>query len=475
MSGAVNRAPFTVLILAAGLGKRMNSRVVKLLHPVAGRPMVAHVGDAVAALRPARSIAVVGHQADGVRAALDGICDTFVHQAEQRGTGHAVLQAEAPIRSSKAPILLIVSGDVPTLRSSTLRALLSRHRRTGAALTLISAEVPDPSGYGRVVRDGQGRVRSIVEHADAGPQEERIREINCGIYCADAAKLLAVLKTIRPHNAQGEYYLTDAVHRLLERGERVLAFRHEDADEVLGVNTRGELVRAGLALYARKAQELLDSGVTLLDPGRTWIDPRARIGRDTVVYPGVIIEGASILGEGCVVGPGARLRDVVAGKDVEIKDHCFLADARLGDGAVVGPFAHFRPGVVLETGAKVGNFVEIKKSRIGKGTKAMHLSYLGDADVGPGCNIGAGTITCNYDGEKKSPTVLGAGVFIGSDTQLVAPVKVGKGAYVAAGTTVTEDVPPGSLAIGRCKQANVEGWVERRRARRETDRTAKTD
>ncbi len=455
-----------VVILAAGLGKRMRSRRIKLLHQVAGRPMVAHVAEAARALRPARLVAVVGHQADDVREALSGLCDRFAPQAEQRGTGHAVLAAAPLLRSGKGSALVVLSGDVPAVRASTLRALVARHRRSRAALTFVSTLVPDPSGYGRVVRDGAGRVARIVEERDATPEERRIREINAGIYCADRAALLAVLGSSRPDNAQGEYYLTDAVHRLLARGARVAAVLHPESEEVLGVNTRAELARANAALYARAAEALQERGVTLLDPARSWIDARARVGRDSVIWPDVVIEGASVLGEDNVVRPGCRLRNVVTGRGVEIRDHCVLDDARLGDGTVVGPFAHLRPGTVLEAGSRVGNFVEVKKSRLGRGTKAMHLTYLGDATIGPGCNIGAGTITCNYDGVRKNPTTLDAGVFIGSDTQLIAPVRVGKGAYVAAGSTVTNDVPPGALAIARGKQRNVEGWVARRRRKR---------
>ena len=389
-----------------------------------------------------------------------GSSDAFVLQIQQRGTGHAVLQAAAEVGGD---VVLILNGDLPTLKVSTLRALLAAHRRSGAALTLVTAEVPDPSGYGRIVRDLRGRVARIVEDRDASREEKTIREINCGIYCADPVKLIAVLKSLRPRNAQKEYYLTDAVRRLIRKGEKVHALPHPDAEEVLGVNTRGELARAGMALYARKAAELQEAGVTMLDPSRTWVDPRARIGRDSVLYPDVIIEGPSVLGEDCLVHPGCRLSDVEMGRGVHVLDHSVVRSSSLGDGASVGPFAHVRPGSVIEAEVKVGNFVEVKKSRLGRGTKASHLTYLGDADIGERCNIGAGTITCNYDGENKSVTTLGSGVFIGSDTQLVAPVRVGDGAYVGAGTTVTQDVPSGALAISRSPQVNIEGWVERRK------------
>jgi len=322
--------------------------------------------------------------------------------------------------------------------------------------------VEDSSVYGRIVRDpATGQVERIVEHKDATAAQRAIAEINCGIYCADPALLMAALKKIRPDNAQREYYLTDAVHALIANGASVVALNHIDSREVLGVNTRAELAAAGAALYARKAADLQSDGVTVLDPSRTWIDPRARIGRDTVLYPGVIVEGECVIGEDCVVRSGSRLADTVLGRAVEVRDHCVLQESRVGDDVQLGPFAHLRPGTVLEAGARVGNFVELKKTRLGKGSKAPHLSYLGDAEIGPGCNVGAGTITCNYDGVNKHKTTLGAGVFIGSDSQLVAPVVLGDGAYVAAGTTVTEDVPPGALALSRVRQINLEGWVAR--------------
>jgi bifunctional UDP-N-acetylglucosamine pyrophosphorylase/glucosamine-1-phosphate N-acetyltransferase len=451
----------TVVVLAAGQGTRMRSSTIKLLHAVAGRPMVTLALDAVTALRPSKVITVVGFQAERVREALDGhVCD-FALQKEQRGTGHAVLQAAGRIGSRST--VLIVNGDLPMIRPATLRSFVTRHRRAGAALSVLTTELDDPKGYGRVLRDAHSRIARIVEQKDAGADERKIREVNAGIYCAQASKLLPVLRSLRPDNAQGEYYITDAVERLIRKGEKVLAIRHGEPEEVLGVNTRQELAHASAALYARKAEDLQARGVTLLDAARTWIDPRARIGRDSILYPDVIIEGPTVVGAGCVILPGCRLVRCKVGRDVEIKDHSVLLESRVGDGAQVGPFAHLRPGSILGANTRVGNFVELKKTRLGPGTKASHLSYLGDASIGPDCNIGAGTITCNYDGTHKHPTTLDKGVFIGSDAQLVAPVTVREGAYVAAGTTVTEDVPPGALAIGRGRQRNVLGWVSRRK------------
>ena len=462
------RDPLTVLVLAAGQGKRMRSRKIKLLHEVAGRPMVVHVLEAARALRPKRIVTVIGYQAEDVRAAVDGLSDEFVLQKQQRGTGHAVMQASRLLPQAGRSLVLILNGDLPTLESKTLRGLASAHRRSKSAMTLVTAELDDPTGYGRIVRDARGNLSAIVEHGDADRATRKIREVNCGIYCADAGKLLRVLKTVKPNNAQGEYYLTDAVHKLIAGGESVRAHLHGDAEEVLGVNDRAELAHASKTLFARKAARLQDSGVTLLDPERTWVDPRAKIARDTVLYPDVIVEGASVIGEGSVIRPGTRIASSVIGKNVEIKDHSVITDSRIGNDAAVGPFAHLRPGSMLDTHVKVGNFVEIKKARLRDGAKASHLSYVGDADVGANSNIGAGTITCNYDGAAKHMTKLGKRVFVGSDTQFVAPITVGDGAFIAAGTTVIEDVPPGALAVARAPQRNVEGWVKRRMARKKS-------
>jgi len=473
VSVAGARAPLTVLLLAAGQGTRLKSKTIKLLHPVAGQPMVTWVARAVRALRPSRTVAVVGFQGERVQAALAGLCDAFAVQAEQRGTGHAVMQAAGALKRSPGP-LLIVNGDLPNLRPGTLSALVALHRKSKAALALVTTDLDDPAGYGRIVRDAKGRVIRIVEHKDSTADERAISEINCGIYCADPLVLLPLLKKLRPDNAQGEYYLTDAVHALIAKGAAVAALKYADSEEVLGVNTRVELAAAGASLYARKAAELQDRGVTLLDPSRTWIDPRAKVGRDTVFYPDVLVEGDCVIGEDCVIRSGSRLANMVLGRGVEVKDHCVLQDSRIGDEAQLGPFAHLRPGSILEASARVGNFVELKKTRLGKGSKASHLAYLGDADIGPGCTIGAGTITCNYDGVNKHPTTLGAGVFVGSDSQLVAPVTLGDGAYVAAGTTVTDNVPAGALALSRVRQLNLEGWVARRAKKAAAGRSSRT-
>jgi bifunctional UDP-N-acetylglucosamine pyrophosphorylase/glucosamine-1-phosphate N-acetyltransferase len=453
--------PLTALVLAAGLGTRMRSRTVKVLHPVWGRPMLSWVLDALEAITPERRVVVLGHQADRVREATSAYAYETVVQREQRGTGHAVMCAR-PLLEQHPGDVLILNGDLPLLRGTTLSTFLARHRDSGASLSVLTTEVPDAARYGRIVRQG-GELARIVEAGDASPAELAIHEINCGVYIASTADLLAAIDDLTTANAQGEYYLTDAVERLARSGKRVAGIRHADAGEVLGVNDRAELAQAVAILAERKRAALMDAGVMLLDPPRTFIDPRARIGRDTVIYPGVWIEGDSVIGEECVIHPHSRLTEVRIGDRVTIKDSCVIQSAEIHDGSQVGPFAHLRPGTYLCAGVKVGNFVETKKAFLGEGSKAMHLSYLGDAELGRDVNVGAGTITCNYDGQHKHRTVLEDGVFIGSDTQLVAPVRVGAGAYVGAGSTVVKDVPPGSLALSRAPQRTIEGWVERKR------------
>lgn len=429
-----SRSSLVVLVLAAGQGKRLRSKKSKLIHPVAGRPMVAYVLDAANALRPDRLVTVVGHQADLVREALGGQPTRFVLQREQRGTGNAVLTAARAIGQDDRSTLLVLDGDLPALKPATLRRFVARHRRSGASLSMLTAEPTNPAG-----RDG-----------------------DCGIYCAAPGVLIKSLRRLARKSVGGDQPLSDAVGDLVERGEKVATVTHHDADEIMGVDTRQELSYATRTLYARKAEDLQTAGVTVLDADRTWIDPRAKIGRDTVIYPDVLIEGPCTLGEDCVVGPGNHLTNMKVGRGAQIFDHCVMIDSSIGDGALVGPFARLRPGSVLETGSRVGNFVELKKTRLGPGSKANHLAYLGDSTIGPACNIGAGTITCNYDGANKYPTIMGRGVFIGSDTQIVAPVTLGDGAYVGAGATITKDVPAGALALSRQPQKNIEGWVTRR-------------
>ncbi len=471
-SPAPTDRPLAAVILAAGEGTRMKSRRVKVLHEAAGRPLVEHVVRAAAATGASPIVIVIGVQAEAVRERLlasltasgDGAIAErlrFAQQPERRGTADAVARARGEL-AGFAGDLLVLCGDVPALPAEALARLLAEHRAARAALTVLSAELGDPTGYGRIVRDARGAFQAIVEQRDATPEQRAVREINTGTYAANWPLLDKAIDRITPDNAQGEYYLTDAVRLLLGDGERSIAVVHDHADETLGVNSRRQLADVHRALARRAAERLMDAGVTVLDPDSTWIDATVEVGPDTVIHPGVTLEGRTKIGAGCVIRAGARLTDVVVGDGATILDYTIAASSTVGPDCQVGPFAHLRPGTVLADHCKVGNFVETKKTKLGPGSKASHLSYLGDATIGSGVNVGAGTITCNYDGTHKHPTVLEDGVFIGSDTQLVAPVTVGKGAYVGAGTTVTKDVPGGALAISRTEQRNIEGWVERR-------------
>ncbi|MFQ5718157.1 MAG: bifunctional UDP-N-acetylglucosamine diphosphorylase/glucosamine-1-phosphate N-acetyltransferase GlmU [Acidobacteriota bacterium] len=454
-------AALDILVLAAGRSKRMRSKTSKLLHPLWGRPLITWVLDALQPLKPRRQVVVLGYQAGAVREALAAYPVETVIQDPQRGTGDAVLTARPQLDPDGD--LLILNADLPLLSTSVLSGFVDVHHASSATLSLLTTELADPDGYGRIVRAG-GQVSRIVEDRDADASERAIREINCGVYLARAAAVLPALDALTPDNAQGEYYLTDLVASLGSSGESVAAVVHPEPREVLGVNDRADLAEAFDILRRRKLAALMSDGVTILDPAHTYIDPRARIGADTVIYPGVWVEGESVIGECCVVRPDAHLDDVQIGNRVTIKNSCVVTSSQIGDHAQVGPFAHLRPGTFLSEKVKVGNFVETKKTVLGPGSKASHLTYLGDAELGAGVNVGAGTITCNYDGKAKHRTVMEDGVFIGSDTQLVAPVRIGAGAYVGAGTTVTEDVPPGALAVSRARQRNIEGWVERHQA-----------
>ncbi len=466
-----------VVVMAAGLGKRMKSKLAKVLHPVAGRSMVLYSVDLGLRVGGQRIAVVVGHQADRVRQVIDAATAgsdghdlvTIVEQRELLGTGHAVLQTRSVFSGSdgSAPTLfLILSGDTPLLREETVRELLRVHQKEKAAVTILTAMVVDPSGYGRVVRSSTVRnhVSRIVEDCDANPNEKSIREINVGTYVVDGAFLFSALEKLQPRNVQGEYYLTDILQIAVEQGRCVAAVVLENPEEGLGVNTRRQLAEAERVVRQQIRDRWLDAGVRMIDPASTWIDAEVTIGRDTVLYPNVILEGVTAIGEDCIVRSGTRISDCVLGNGVEILDHCILRESHIEDEATLGPFTHLRPHVLVRKKAKVGNFVEMKKAELGEGSKANHLSYLGDAKVGKGVNIGAGTITCNYDGIRKAETIIGDRVFIGSDTQLIAPVTVGSGSLIAAGTTVTENVPEDSLVIARVQQVTRPGWAARRLA-----------
>jgi bifunctional UDP-N-acetylglucosamine pyrophosphorylase/glucosamine-1-phosphate N-acetyltransferase len=453
----------TIVILAAGKGTRMRSDLAKVLHRAGGRPLIEHVLRASQPLKPAQLLVVVGHQAEQVAAVVAGHGGQTVLQKPQRGTGHAMQVARRAIRKS-AKIALVIPGDAPLLRTETLAALLDTHRRSEAAATLLTAELDVPTDYGRILRDPEGRVQAIIEEKSATPEQRAIREINSSIYCFSLEKLWPCLHALRPENLHHELYLTDAIGLLRQHNERVLAQVVADSKEILGCNTRAGLADVDRILRARKATELMEAGVTIYLPETVVIDPEVTVGPDTVVEPCVQLLGKTRIGARCEIGTGSILQDARLDDDARIGSHSILDSSRVGVKAQVGPFSRLRPGADVRAGAHVGNFVEIKNSVMHEGAKAMHLTYLGDASVGRDTNIGAGTITCNYDGTSKYPTAIGNRVFIGSDTALVAPVRVGDGAYVAAGSVITDNVPAGALGIARGRQVNKPGWATARRA-----------
>lgn len=455
------RRSLIALVLAAGEGTRFKSALPKVLHPLLGKPMIRLVTDSIRQLKPKRICLVVGHKKEQVTAEFAGEDIAFVRQARQLGTAHAVLSAKAILAAHKEADVLIINGDLPLLRPSTLKPLLESHRRRGNDLTFMSAEIEDPSGFGRLVRDGGGAVR-IVEEKDATPGERGIREINAGVYVFKVRALLEALPLIKNDNVKGEYYLTDIVEIMGGKKKRIGLHKTPRASEVVGVNTRFELSRAVAALRERKARELAESGVTIHDPRSAWIDLDVEIGRDTVLYPLVVIEGRTRIGGGCRVYPNVHILNSRIGDGVDILSSSVVEECEIENGVRVGPFSRLRPKTVLKAGSKVGNFVEMKNTVFGSRSKALHLSYLGDSVVGEDVNIGAGTITCNYDGIRKNPTHIEDGAFIGSGTELVAPVRVGRKAYVAAGSTITEDVGSEALAIARARQVEKPGWVRKR-------------
>ena len=450
-----------VVVLAAGQGTRMKSSLPKVLHPVAGRPMIQHVLTAARAATPASIVLVVGHRADLVESQLSGEGVRFALQSPQLGTAHALQQAE-PLLAGCSGTVILLSGDVPLLKPATLGRLLDAHRQAGAAATVVTAIVDRPYGYGRIVRT-DGRLARIVEERDATPAERQIKEINGGIYAFDLGPLFESLRGIASQNAQGEYYLTDLIGIYRRKKLPVETLVVEDPVEIRGINSRTELAEVSRLVRQNKNEELMAAGVTIIDPATTYVDPDVQVGADTVIHPGVIIEGRTRIGSMCEIQAHVRIADCEIGDRVRINNFCLLTGAHVAQDATVGPFAHIRPETGVGEGAKIGNFVELKKTSLGAGSKVSHLAYLGDAEIGADVNIGAGTIVCNYDGEKKQRTVIEDGAFIGSDTQLIAPVTVGRGAYVGTGTTVRESVPPGALAVSAGKQRNIEGWVERKR------------
>jgi bifunctional UDP-N-acetylglucosamine pyrophosphorylase/glucosamine-1-phosphate N-acetyltransferase len=453
-----------LVVLAAGKGTRMKSRIPKVLHEAAGLPLIESVLRAGDSLDPQSTTVVVGHLADRVRAVLGkrlGL--SFALQEPQLGTGHALMQAEPRLRAATGTVVLLY-GDVPLLRAATLRALVDAHRARHAAATVLTARVADPHGYGRIIRTN-GRITAIVEEKDATREQRAIDEVNSGIYAFDLAPLFGSLTSLRAANVQGEYYLTDLVRTYADAGLTVDTVTVDDPREITGVNSRKELADVTAILNARRNEELMAAGVTIIDPASAWIGPDVSVGADTIIHPNVYLEGRTRIGSGCVVHASVRIIDSILDDGAVINNFCVITESHVASGAVVGPFAHLRPQSDIREGAHVGNFVELKKTTIGKGSKANHLSYLGDTTIGEKVNIGAGTITCNYDGVRKQQTIIEDGAFIGSDTQLIAPVTVHTSAYVGTGTTVREDVPAGALAVSAGKQRNIEGWVEKKKQR----------
>ena len=437
--------------MAAGLGTRMKSNRAKVLHELGGAPLIAYVVRAAQALEPRSIITIVGHQAEEVENAVlaeIGELASFVVQQKQRGTGDAVESARSLLENSDS-LVLVLSGDVPMIRVETLQKLIDHHNNTGAACSILSVRLENPTGYGRIIRDNNGAFRKIVEQRDATEEERQVREINSGIYCFEATALFDALRKVEPKNDQGEYYLTDVAEIILASGGTVSVFVINDPREVSGVNTRAELAEfENLVRRSAIRRLMIESGVTFIDPSHAYISAEAQIGRDTIIHPNVTIEGKTVIGEGCVIRAGARITNSRLGDNVTVKDHSIIVDSQIESNCSVGPFAHLRMNALLEEKATVGNFVEVKKSRLKRGAKAMHLTYLGDATIGERTNIGAGTVTCNYDGVNKHETIIEDDVKIGSDTMLVAPVRVGARSKTGAGSVVTRDVPPDSLVAG---------------------------
>ncbi|HEX3584432.1 MAG TPA: bifunctional UDP-N-acetylglucosamine diphosphorylase/glucosamine-1-phosphate N-acetyltransferase GlmU [Candidatus Angelobacter sp.] len=455
---------FAIVIMAAGKGTRLKSRRAKVLHEIGGQPLRAHVIKAAQQVVPAEHIhVIIGHQAESVRAAVAPLGVKFVLQAEQRGTGHAIMCAREQVAGYRN--ILVLSGDVPLIRQETIARVRDFHLGKKAAMTILTAVPPDPFGYGRVIRAGSGsdRVKAIVEQKALTKAQQKAREINSGIYAFATAPLFANIDRLTTSNAHHEFYLTDMAAILVKARATVVALKAADPAEVLGANTLAELSTLDALLRFRKAYALMAGGVTIYRPDTCVIDPEVEIGADTILEPFVQILGRTRIGSDCRVRSFSVIRDSQIAGNVLVRNGCIIDQAVIATGVQLGPYSHLRPGSEIGEDAHVGNFVETKKTRMGRGAKANHLTYLGDSEIGPGVNVGAGTITCNYDGAHKHMTVIEEGAFIGSDSTLVAPLRVGKGAYVAAGSTITEDVPPDALALGRSRQITKEAWARRRR------------
>lgn len=446
------------IILAAGQGTRMRSKLYKVLHPVCGKPMVQHVLDQVSKLKMDNIVTIVGHGAEKVKEQLDGQC-TFVLQEEQLGTAHAVIQAKSLLKD-KQGVTLVVCGDTPLIQAETMKALIELHETSKAKVTVLTAFAENPEGYGRIIRNKDGLVSKIVEHKDATVEEKLVQEINTGTYCFDNKALFEALEKVSNDNAQGEYYLPDVIEILKSAGEVIAAYQTDSMDETLGVNDRPALAEAEKIMRRRINEKLMKNGVTIIDPEHTYIENDVMIGQDTIIHPGSVITGKSIIGSECIIGPNSEINDCKIGDYTVIKQSV-ASRSEIGSNVQIGPFAHIRPESSIGNEVKIGNFVEIKKSKFGANSKASHLSYIGDAEVGSDVNIGCGSITVNYDGKNKYLTKIEDGAFIGCNSNLVAPVTIGKGAYVAAGSTITTDVPGDALSIARARQVNKEDYVKK--------------
>jgi bifunctional UDP-N-acetylglucosamine pyrophosphorylase/glucosamine-1-phosphate N-acetyltransferase len=452
----------SALILAAGKGTRFKSDKIKVLHPLMGKPMLQFVVDSVQRLKPDRIHVVVGYQRDLVQKSLNGDNIGYIFQKKQLGTAHAVKSASAVLKNEIGRDLLIMNGDLPLIRGETLVPLLRKHRAESNTLTFLTTDLSDPTGFGRVMLTDDHTYR-IVEEKDATPAQRKVKEINVGIYLFQIRDLLEGLTLVSDNNKKGEFYLTDMIEILSRSGKKVAKYKTWNMGEIVGVNDRYELARAIDILRSRKIKSLTERGVTVYDPGSTWIDVDVKVGRDTVIYPSVILEGNSVIGSHCTLYPHVHVIDSRVGKRVTLLSSSMIEESVIHDDARVGPFTHLRPKTIIRQGAKVGNFVEMKNTDFGRRSKAGHLSYLGDSSIKEDVNIGAGTITCNYDGSRKSKTKIESGAFIGSGTELVAPVTIGKGAYVGAGSTITKDVSPDALAVSRTRQEEKPGWAKRKR------------
>lgn len=448
------------VILAAGKGTRMKSKLPKVLHKAAGKPMLQHVLDAAKGAGAKRNIVVVGFGGEQVKEAMGDQAE-FVVQTEQLGTGHAVKQAKPLLQDEKGTVV-VLCGDTPLVTADLITKLYEGHKAAGAKATVLTAIMPDATGYGRIIRTEAGDVARIVEQKDATEAERAVKEVNSGIYCFETQDLFAALEQVGCDNAQGEYYLPDVLGILREQGEKIWAVAADDYESTLGINSRVQLSGAEKILRRRKNIELMDNGVTIMDPDSTFVDADVQVGPDTVIYPFTWLEGKTVIGENCQIGPNSRFSDATIGDNVTAQ-FTYAHECQVDEGVTMGPYVHLRPKAHIYKDVKIGNFVEVKNSNVGEGTKLPHLQYIGDADVGSNVNCGCGTVTVNYDGKNKHRTIIGDNAFVGCQTALVAPVKVGEGAYIGAGSVITKDVAPADLAIGRAHQRNIQGWADKRK------------